>query len=185
MTLPKVLILSFFMALLTSCSSSSPTVYKEADLPTAVPPQFQGWWKGKSEWDYLSIAPDGLMRTVMPVDLQNPFDPALSKPNVNSYMKVFRNQGDTLYGISKEQRFDRASSTWKAPVYYYVTLYYEFKDHILTYRQEPCMLGEEDMQKSPEEHLARLARHACTTIEEGGNQNIWKRTTTYYRYAPL
>lgn len=170
-------------AFLSGCGSGSsgPKVYTERDLPAAIPVQFQGWWKGKSEWDYLHLAPDGMMQVVFPQDFQAPFNPALTTPSAAVYLKVIRNQGDTLYAVSKEQRFDRDSGQWRLPVYYYVMLHYDFTAHTLTYEQQPCALTETDLEKSAEAHLQRLSTGACTISEEQAGQKTWKRTTSYVR----
>lgn len=175
-----VAVFSFILAL-SGCGGPAVTTYGEQELPAAVPAQFQGWWKGKSEWDHLNIAADGMMRSVVPQDLQAAFNPVLTTPNANSFLKVFRNQGDTLYAISKEQRYDRLNRVWLEPIYYYVTLHYDFSSSILTYQQKPCNLSEADMDKSAEAHIARLTQGACTITETSAGQKMWNRTTTYYR----
>ena len=173
--------LSIFV--LSGCSSNdaAPKVSAEDELPDAIPAQFQGWWKGKSDWDYLRLTPDGFMQTFFPQKLNAPFNPAFANPNSASYLKVVRNQGDTVYAISKEQRVDPATKRWSEPVYYYVTLRYDFGKHIMTYVQEPCGLKEADMKKSAEEHVRKITSSSCTIIEDNSGQRIWKRTTTYYR----
>ncbi len=167
---------------LSGCGTSDgPATYTERDLPAAIPVQFQGWWKGKTEWDHLHLAPDGMMRLVFPENFQGAFDPALAKPSSNSFLKIIRNQGDTLYAISKEQRYYRETGRWSEPIYSYVMFHYDFAGHTLTYEQQPCNLNEDDMDKSPDEHLARLSRGACTITEERAGLKLWKRTVTYVR----
>lgn len=168
---------------LSACgtSGSAPQNTADDELPDAVPVQFQGWWKGKSDWDYMRVAPDGFMQTFFPQKMNEPFNPAFANPNSASYLKIVRNQGDTVYAISKEQRLDPATKQWLDPVYYYVTLQYNFGTHILTYVQQPCGLKEADMQKPAEEHVRKMTSSACMILEESAGQRTWKRTTTYYR----
>lgn len=173
---------------LTACgggSSSGVTTYTEDDMPAAIPAQFQGWWKGKSEWDYLHLAPDGFLKSVFPQDLKAPLDPALTRPNASAYLKVIRNQGDTLYAISKEQRYDYKTNRWLDPIYYYVMLHFDFTSHILSYEQRPCRLTEKDLERPAEEHLRHLTTGTCTINETQAGQQTWKRVSTYYRAPTL
>ncbi len=168
---------------LTACGTtgSSPDKDAESELPDAIPVQFQGWWKGKSDWDYMRIAADGFVQTFFPQRMNKPFNPAFANPNSASYFKVVRNQGDTIYAISKEQRLDPATKAWLDPVYYYVTLHYNFETSVLTYTQQPCGLKEADMKKPAEEHVRKMTSSACMILEDSAGQRTWKRTTTYYR----
>lgn len=170
------------VACLSACASqdAGPT-YTEQDMPAAIPIQFQGWWKGKTEWDHLHLAPDGMMRLVFPENFQGPFNPDLAKPSSNSFLKIIRNQGDTLFAISKEQRYYRETGSWSLPLYSYVMFHYDFTTHTLTYEQQPCNLSEADMEKSPADHLQRLTHGACTITEERAGLKLWKRTVTYVR----
>lgn len=169
---------------LTACGGDqAPVTYTEAQLPTAVPVQFQGWWKGKTEWDYFRITTDGLMEVVFPQDFKAAFDPNLTTPSTTSYLKVIKNEGDTLYAIAQERRYDRATRVWSIPVYFYVKFRYDFQTHELTYIQQPCRLTDADYDLAKETHLQRIMSNACTDVEETPDPKLrlWRRELVYVR----